>query len=62
MWGEVQALAGLPAFEGLADTFAGPLLEDFKVLFFFVPTWMFERRFALCTLIGSGVGNRHSTH
>lgn len=32
MWSEVQAIAGLPAFEGLADTFAGPLLEEFKVL------------------------------
>lgn len=31
MWSEVQAVAGLPAFEGLAERFAGPLLEDFKV-------------------------------
>lgn len=31
MWSEVQAVAGLPAFEGLAQNFAGPLLEDFKV-------------------------------
>lgn len=31
MWSEVQAVAGLPAFEGLAESFAGPLLEDFKV-------------------------------
>lgn len=31
MWSEVQALAGLPAFEGLAESFAGPLLADFKV-------------------------------
>lgn len=31
MWSEVQAVAGLPAFEGLAESFAGPLLDDFKV-------------------------------
>lgn len=31
MWSEVQAVAGLPAFEGLAQSFAGPLREDFKV-------------------------------
>lgn len=31
MWSEVQAVAGLPAFEGLAESFAGPLLQDFKV-------------------------------
>lgn len=31
MWSEVQAVSGLPAFEGLAKSFAGPLLEDFKV-------------------------------
>eukprot|EP00752_Nemacystus_decipiens_P010663 g9495.t1 len=33
MWSEVQALAGLPAFEGLAESFAGPLLEDFKSIY-----------------------------
>ncbi|CAN0221029.1 unnamed protein product [Ectocarpus sp. 6 AP-2014] len=33
MWSEVQALAGLPAFEGLAASFAGPLLEDFKSMY-----------------------------
>lgn len=31
MWGELQAMSGLPAFEGLAETFMGPLLKDFKV-------------------------------
>ena len=31
MWSEVQAAAGLPAFEGLAESLAGVLLEDFKV-------------------------------
>ncbi|CAB1101954.1 unnamed protein product [Ectocarpus sp. CCAP 1310/34] len=33
MWSEVQALAGLQAFEGLAASFAGPLLEDFKSMY-----------------------------
>lgn len=33
MWSEVQALAGLPAFEGLAESFAGPWLQEFKVKF-----------------------------
>ena len=31
MWNEVQALSGLPAFEGLAEGFTGRLLQDFKV-------------------------------
>lgn len=31
MWNEVQALAGLPVFNGLAETFAMSLLQDFKV-------------------------------
>lgn len=32
MWSEVQAVAGLSAFKGLAESFAGPLLQDFKVM------------------------------
>ena len=34
MWSEVQAVAGLSAFNGLAESFAGPLLQDFKVMLF----------------------------
>ncbi|CAM9904874.1 unnamed protein product, partial [Sphacelaria rigidula] len=33
MWSEVQAVSGLPAFEGLAESFAGPLLEGFKFIY-----------------------------
>lgn len=31
MWSEVQAISGLPAFQGFAESFAGSLLQEFKV-------------------------------
>lgn len=32
MWSEVQALAGLPAFDGLTESLGAELLDDFKVM------------------------------
>lgn len=47
MWSEVQAVAGLSAFEGLAESFAGPLLQDFKVIIFTPATLYFAPFFVV---------------